>query len=118
MSDPTETVVGCGCLTAVVAVFFVATVCIEMMPGTSHSPTTTVPANSSWDGGVAEVKRWLKANARDPDSIEFIEWGEVRSSGSGYEVRCKYRAKNGFGAYTVETTIFHMDSHGKVDSTY
>ena len=36
--------------------------------------------------------------------------------GSGYAVRCKYRAKNSFGGYAVEHNLFRLNTDGKVTS--
>ena len=63
--------------------------------------------NSEWDGSVREVKDYLKKNLRDPDSYQSIEWGKVILLSYGtYEVRHKYRAKNGFGGYDIEEKLF------------
>ena len=69
---------------------------------------------SSWDGSVSQVKAWLKENAKDPDSIQFIEWSPLEKVESGYRVRVKYRGKNGFGGYEIEEKVFIMDLRGNV----
>lgn len=71
-------------------------------------------ASSPYDGSVRQVKSWIKTNAKDPDSIEFIEWSPVTSSGSGYSVHVKYRGKNSFGGYTIENQVFTLDSSGTI----
>lgn len=71
--------------------------------------------NSGWDGSVWQVKKWMKNNLKDPDSLQFIEWSPVAKDNKGdYWVRCKYRAKNSFGGYAIENTAFHLDSQGNV----
>lgn len=46
----------------------------------------------------------LRAKLKDPGSLEIIEERVERPSRSGRPLGywCKYRAKNGFGGYTVE----------------
>lgn len=71
--------------------------------------------NSSWDGSVSQVKALIKETAKDPDSIEFIEWSPVSKQSDGsFLVRAKYRGKNSFGGMTVENKIFRLDSRGVV----
>ena len=79
----------------------------------SESPAVEIK-NSWWDGGVSEVKDWLRANANDWDSLKFIEWSPVRRTRAGYSVRCKYRAKNLLGAYVLSDQLFTLDGLGNV----
>ncbi len=72
--------------------------------------------NSSWDGSVSQVVRYLKNNLKDPNSYESIEWGNVTRTDNGYVVRHKYRAKNSFGGYVIEHQIFHIDWQGNITS--
>jgi hypothetical protein len=82
---------------------------------TSISRPAEMVINSAWDGSVSQVKTWLKANLKDPKSLECIEWSKVsKQSDGGYMVRVKYRAKNGFGGYVVENKVFFLDSTGTV----
>jgi hypothetical protein len=76
-------------------------------------PVKEVVYNSSWDGSVRQVKDWMNANFNDPKSTEFVEWSKVFKSPQGiYYVRCKYRAKNGFGALVLEEKLFYFDEKG------
>lgn len=67
------------------------------------------PENSAWDGSVHTVKRYLKDNLKDPDSVQYIEWSPVsmlEHKGENYwAVRVKYRAKNSFGGYVVSNQM-------------
>ena len=78
-----------------------------------NSPNVEVK-NNLYDGGVKQVKDYLKYTLRDPDSYESIEWSEVKEKADGYYVRHKYRAKNGFGGYVVANQLFHLDFSGNV----
>lgn len=87
--------------------------------GCSSSPYSgNVVKNSSWDGSVYQVKKWLRKNLKDPGSLEFIEWGTVIESASGYSVRVKYRAKNSYGGYVIEEKMFYLDRSGNVTYVY
>ncbi len=75
------------------------------------------PRNSPVDGSVHQVQTYLQANLRDPDSYQSIDWGKVRQQEGHYVVSHRYRAKNGFGGYSVEEKTFVLDSAGQVIST-
>ena len=70
--------------------------------------------NSSWDCSVYQVKRYLEKSLKDPDSYVGIEWGKVQQNGIEYKVYHKYRAKNSFGGYVIESHIFTLDADGNV----
>ncbi|MFZ5804893.1 MAG: hypothetical protein ACOY7U_08580 [Acidobacteriota bacterium] len=113
-----------GCL-SIIAISFVLGVIDSFFssdsPSSSKSTTSSpseVVKNSAWDGSVWQVESWLKANLKDPDSLEFIEWSPVQKTrDGGFMVRAKYRAKNSFGGYVVENRLFFMDSAGNVITT-
>jgi hypothetical protein len=65
---------------------------------------------------VSQVEDYLKRTLKDPDSYQSIEWGKVKKTAIGYKVWHRYRAKNSFGGYVVETTEFILDSRGNVIS--
>lgn len=118
---------GMGCGTLLLIVFGVIVIVAMVTPSTpSQSSAGSVSAsppakprevveNSAWDGSVQQVERYLKANLKDPDSYQSIEWSKVvKADGGGFIVRHKYRAKNGFGGYNIEEQIFILDAQGKV----
>lgn len=88
----------------------------------SDKPKVTVAetvTNSPLDGGVRQVKNYLKANLKDPNSLKVISWSPVAKRGDGgYQVRCKYRAKNSFGGYVISNQVFVMDSNGNVINVF
>ena len=110
-----------GCAVAFVLFIFIA---INLMHngGGGDSPskpksTQTIVGNSPWDSSVSQVKKYLKRNLKDPGSLDVIEWSPVvKRSDGGYQVRCKYRAKNSLGGYVIENQIFIMDANGNVTS--
>lgn len=112
-----------GCLGCLGVIFLVAL--IGSLSDTNKSPSSSpsaksepreIVSNSPWDGSVHQVESWLRENLKDPDSLEIIEWSPVQAVGTGFAVRCKYRAKNGFGGYVIEQKLFHLDSAGRVTS--
>ena len=68
------------------------------------------PENSDWDGAVEPVTDFLKSHLKDPYSVKYEEWSPVELyeyEGMQYwAVRCKYRAKNSFGAYNLYHQVF------------
>jgi hypothetical protein len=83
----------------------------------SSLSSKTKVVNSPWDSSVRQVERYLKKNLKDPKSFDAIEWSPVASrSDGGYQVRCKYRAKNSLGGYVIANQIFVMNSEGNVIS--
>lgn len=80
----------------------------------TESTSSAKVRNSGWDASVYQVENYLKKTLRDPKSYEGIEWSEVKETSTGYVVRHKYRAKNGFGGYVIENQLFYLDSDGNV----
>jgi len=62
-------------------------------------------------GGDPAVKKWFRENLNDPNSLRVMDWGEkqaVGKHGADYARTVKYRAKNSFGGYVMETTRFYV----------
>ena len=76
--------------------------------------SSRTPQNSAWDGSVSQVKDYLRKVLNDPYSVKYEEWSPVSKTATGFAVRCKYRAKNSFGAYILAHQIFDMDTNGNV----
>ncbi len=70
--------------------------------------------NSAWDGSVPGVERYLQMTLKDPDSYKGIEWSPIAKNCDGYSVRHKYRAKNSFGGYVIDETVFMLNPDGIV----
>lgn len=88
----------------------------QKLLGKARMKAGTEVKNSSWDGSVSQVVKYLKNNLKDPNSYESIEWGNVTETDNGYVVRHKYRAKNSFGGYVIEHQLFHIDWQGNITS--
>lgn len=84
--------------------------CVAKQPEQAWAPVV----NSTWDGSVEPVKNWIKKNLNDADSFEAVEWSAVVKVDDGYLVRCKFRAKNAYGAYILSNAVFKLDRQGSV----
>lgn len=60
------------------------------------------------------VERYLQMTLKDPDSYKGIEWSPIAKNCDGYSVRHKYRAKNSFGGYVIDETVFMLNPDGIV----
>ena len=85
-------------------------------PAGSPKPAAGKPKviNSPWDQSVEPVKLYLKRHIHDADSLEVLQWGKVKATAHGYEVRCKYRSKNVLGQYATQDRLFILDADGVV----
>ena len=70
-------------------------------------------AFSGWNGAHRELEKLVKNNLNDPDSYEHIETRYNDNVDHIYVVM-KYRAKNGFGGYVVETIAAKASVSGMV----
>lgn len=70
------------------------------------------PENSSWDGKVRCVDKYLQNVLNDYDSAEYVEWSEaskVDVKGEPYwVVRLKLRATNAFGGKILKNTYYFI----------
>lgn len=68
----------------------------------------------AYDGAIPGVERYIKRSLKDPDSMQIIEWGRPAKDCAGYTTTVKFRAKNSYGGYVVETHIVTLDPSGAV----
>lgn len=99
---------------AIVWIYFKASNSNVPEPSSRNRVESQVVSNSPLDGSVRQVERYLKASLKDPNSLEVMEWGHVVADTNGFLVRVKYRARNSFGAYSVEQQVFQLDAGGTV----
>lgn len=69
------------------------------------------PSQANYEGILMKnqaVHVLKKQYLKDPRSFEMINW-KVMKSRTGYILRMKYRAKNSFGGYVIETKTFVFD---------
>lgn len=73
------------------------------------------PINASRaDGSVSEAARALRQIMKDPSSFEAIRWGPLTRGCGTYSVDVTYRARNGFGGFSVETSTVTLDASGRL----
>jgi hypothetical protein len=85
-------------------------ICLSIVTSASNS----TGSNSSFDA-VSQVNYFIKQNAKDPKSVDYIGWSKVLKETNGnFTVRVKYRAKNSFGGYAVENKLATLNSSGDV----
>jgi len=119
-AEPTavDGAIGIGCTVIVVVVLIFMCGGGRSCSGSganSSSSSREVVYNSGYNGSVRQVKTWLKANAKDPGSLDFIEWSPVVKTDRGdFVVRVKYRAKNSFGGFVIANKQFYLDSRGNI----
>lgn len=79
----------------------------------SAESRTYKPYQSQWDGSVNAVERWVKKNARDPKSVEFVTWSTLREvKYNEWEITCKWRARNAYGGMVINEGKFKLDDKG------
>lgn len=72
------------------------------------------PVPSEWDGITPEANAFLRANLKDYDSMKIVTaYQVVPYKDNAWAQMVKIRARNGFGAYTLETWAFVI-RNGKV----
>ena len=69
------------------------------------------------DGTVVSLDQQIRRSLKDPDSVIYASWGELKigqSPGGNpvWTVMVTYRAKNGYGAYMGNTTEVYYLKHG------
>ena len=80
-------------------------------PEVNETPIGKKPEQSEWDASVQIVKDYIKSNANDASSIEFLEWSKVSSAGEYWVVRCKFKGTNSFGGVVTENKWFYMQNN-------
>lgn len=114
-------------LVALFVIGFIRTMADGGFRSAKSAPSGTIPmvTNNSYDNSVIQVESYLKQHLKDPDSYQSIEWDHVKeisdkitseNGGYKYSVLHKYRAKNSFGGYNIETDLFKFDKDGNVIS--
>ncbi|MFA6779257.1 MAG: hypothetical protein WCU80_05705 [Paludibacteraceae bacterium] len=71
------------------------------------------PKQSEWDGSVKVVEEYVKSNANDASSIDFLEWSKVSPIGNYWVVRAKFKGRNALGGIVTTNKWFYIKD-GKV----
>lgn len=64
------------------------------------------------DGSHSAFRRYIKKNLKDPSSFKYMDTKAYKLSENEIVVIMKYRAKNSFGGYTIETASGIYDAEG------
>jgi hypothetical protein len=83
---------------------------------TSGTPpqARTLVINGPWNSILRQAERHLKKSLHDADSFEALEWSPVVENKKGYQVRCKFRAKNVLGIYATQSKTVFLNKAGEV----
>ena len=76
----------------------------------------TKPMQSELDGSVKIVEDYIKSNAKNGSTVEFIEWSKVSAFGESWVVRCKYKGSNSLGAIITENAWFYIQENKVIDT--
>ena len=63
------------------------------------------------DGSVKIIKEFIKLNAKNPATFEFLEWSEVSTEGGYWKVRCKYKGIASFNAEVTTNAWFYIQNN-------
>lgn len=66
------------------------------------------------DNKVYAVDDYIESIAKDPDFVEYTMWSDLEPAVSGFTGIVRYRAKNSFGGYVIETKEYQLTNGGTV----
>jgi len=66
------------------------------------------PEKDPKDGSVKIVQEFIKLNAKNPATCEFLEWSEISAEGKYWKVRCKYIGVSSFNAEVTTNAWFYI----------
>ena len=69
------------------------------------------PETDPKDGSVKIVEEFIKLNAKNPATFEFLEWSEVSTEGGHWKVRCKYSGISSFNAEVTTNAWFYIQNN-------
>ena len=69
------------------------------------------PEQSEWDGSVKVVEEYVKSNANDASSIDFLEWSKVSPIGNYWVVRAKFKGSNVLGGIVTSNKWFYIQNN-------
>jgi hypothetical protein len=73
------------------------------------------PEQSDLDASVKIVADFIKQNAKDKSSIDFLEWSKVSELGENWVVRCKHKGTNSFGTIVAENNWYYIQNNKVVN---
>ncbi|HTH56594.1 MAG TPA: hypothetical protein VL728_11165 [Cyclobacteriaceae bacterium] len=70
--------------------------------------TGAKPEKNPRNGSVKIVEDFIKSNAKNPSTFEFLEWSDISIEGGYWKVRCKYRGVSSFNAEVTTNAWFYI----------
>lgn len=90
----------------------------KSVDSTTHTKRETIPTEmgakpevNAKDGSVKIVEEFIKLNAKNPATFEFLEWSEVSTEGPYWKVRCKYRGVASFDKEVTTNAWFYIQNN-------
>jgi hypothetical protein len=68
------------------------------------------PEASAWDGSILCVVQYIRENAKDGESVKFLEWSNLAVINGNWAVRCKFKGTNSFGGVVTEDQWFLIEN--------
>lgn len=117
-----KTIISLAMLVAVVVVIYLfSTHQEERMPtptdslstvdSISHHNNSTAgakPQTNAHDNSVPVVAEYIRAQAANPSTVEFLEWSALSAEGAYWKVRCKYVSTTSFHAEVTTNAWFYI----------
>jgi hypothetical protein len=108
-------------LSGTISLIMIGVVFVTKSRNNDSTANTSPPgqvSQSILDGSVSQVKDWLKANANDPSSLQYVDWKLSKMGNGNFDVVVQYRAKNGFGALMLCRGDFVLNPDGTILRAY
>jgi hypothetical protein len=107
--DNTRAIAYCAIICGVTIFYLGLSAWLSSIPVNNSSGGVYVAPDDGWDEIAVKyvVRQRLEPVLKDPSSLEIISVEKIDGlNGNPWSVQATYRAKNGFGGYSVETQIF------------
>ncbi len=64
------------------------------------------------DGSVMNrFEKFIKSQAKNPATFEFLEWSDVSAESGYWKVKCKYKGVSSFNAEVTTTAWFYVQNN-------
>lgn len=95
---------------AIVAIAFIC----PSPPDPQRLKSETIDTGSIKSRMADAIREWFQKNLRDPESLEVIEESGLRRlEAGGWLTIVRYRSRNAFGGFAIESIAFEFDDAGK-----
>jgi len=118
-------IIGCLVIVGVIIIIFLLKPSFQNNENNQSSENKTVseslhiPAMSAWDGIAYAVKDYLRENANNPKSIDYIECSYMLEFYDGsFGQRVKFRGENLYGGLVINEFVFLIRGVGNDAMVY